>query len=83
MSDFLEKDGSRYYPLRQIGEVLGHEVGWSDAGQTAYVVNGEGARVSFTGIEKDGTTFIKIRDFEKIGYTVEWDNASQSMYIYR
>lgn len=83
MTGFLEKDGSRYYPLRQIGEVLGHEVGWSEAGQTAYVVNEAGARVSFTGIEKDGTTYIKIRDFEKIGYTVEWDETAQSMYIYR
>ncbi len=83
MSDLLEKDGYRYYPLRQIGEALGEEVGWSDSGQTAYVVNDAGARVSFTGIEKDGTMYIKIRDFEKIGYKVEWDEAAQSMYIYR
>lgn len=83
MSNLLEKDGYRYYPLRQVGEALGEEVGWSEAGQTAYVVNPEGARVSFTGIEKDGVMYIKVRDFEKIGYTVEWDEASQSMYIYR
>ncbi|MCI8336834.1 MAG: copper amine oxidase N-terminal domain-containing protein [Peptococcaceae bacterium] len=83
MSDLLEKDGYRYYPLRQIGEALGQEVGWSDSAQTAYVVNAEGARVSFTGIEKDGTMYIKIRDFEKIGYKVEWDETAQSMYIYR
>lgn len=83
MSDWLERDGYRYYPLRQIGEALGEEVGWSEAGQTAYVVNEEGARISFTGIEKDGTMYIKIRDFERIGYKVEWDETAQSMYIYR
>lgn len=83
MTNWLEKDGYRYYPLRQIGEALGHEVGWSEAGQTAYVVNENGARVSFSGIEQNGTMYIKIRDFEKIGYTVEWDEDSQSIYLYK
>jgi len=64
-------DGSIYLPLRYIGESFGEEVAWDDATKTAYVIRGE-EKFNMTGIIVDSNTMIKVRDFEKLGYTVDF-----------
>ena len=69
--DFHNIDGSMYLPMRKICERLGEVVDWDSALGKAYVVRGEN-KIDMTGTLINGTTFIKIRDFEKLGYLVDY-----------
>ncbi len=69
--DFHNIGGSMYLPMRKICERLGELVDWDPVLGKAYVVRGEN-KIDMTGILVDGTTFIKIRDFEKLGYLVDY-----------
>lgn len=62
-----------YLPLRQVGESLGEEVGWSSEKKQAFVVR-DGSNIYIDGFSDAsvGRTYIKIRDFEKLGFTVEY-----------
>ena len=62
-----------YLPLRYIGESFGEEVGWDNENKKAYVIRGE-ERIDMTGVLVDSKTMIKIRDFEKLGYKIEYSN---------
>ena len=76
-------DGRIYLPLRYVGESFGEEVAWDDATKTAYIIRGE-EKINMTGIIMDSKTMIKIRDFEKLGYTVVYeqvDNLSTATII--
>lgn len=64
-------DGRIYLPLRYIGEAFGEEVSWDEASKTAYIVRGA-EKIQVTGILFDSKTMIKVRDFEKLGYKVEF-----------
>lgn len=63
-----------YLPLRYIGESFGEEVGWDDANKKAYVVRGQ-ETIDMTGVLVDSRTMVKIRDFEKLGYKIEYKQA--------
>lgn len=65
-------DGRVYLPLRYIGETFGEEVQWDDANQKAYVVR-ESEKTDMTGVLIDGKTMVKVRDFEKLGYGIEYE----------
>ncbi len=69
-------DGSIYLPLRQIMESSGYEVSWDEEARKAYVNVGD-EKIDMTGTIIDNRTYVKIRDFEKLGATVEYDE-----YIY-
>lgn len=73
-------DGSTYLPMRQVAEAFGEQVGWNQAENQAYVER-DGKRITVTGRVIDGRTFIKIRDFEKLGYQVQWDGATKTVLI--
>lgn len=76
-------DGRVYLPLRTICEGLNEEVSWDQAAKTASVVRGDSS-VAMEGLIKDGKTYVKVRDFEKLGYDVEYDSQSvyyKSIYI--
>lgn len=61
-----------YLPLRYIGETFGEEVQWDAANKKAYVIRGN-EKIDMTGILSDNLTMVKIRDFEKLGYIVEFE----------
>jgi hypothetical protein len=61
-----------YLPLRYISETLGEEVQWDDVNKKAYVVR-ESEKIDMTGILSDNLTMVKVRDFEKLGYIVEFE----------
>jgi len=65
-------DGYVYLPLRRLAENFGENVGWDDKNSTAYVER-NGERIDMTGLLLNNLTHVKIRDFEKLGYTVNWD----------
>ena len=76
----INRDNSYYLPLRQVGELLGEDVNWDQDEKVAYVlVNSE--RVELTGFIVDGRTYVKLRAFEKIGYTVNWDAEYGEIFI--
>lgn len=69
--DFHNIDGSMYLPMRRICERFGEVVDWDGVNGKAYVVRGE-EKIDMTGIIIGDKTFIKIRDFEKLGYIVDY-----------
>jgi hypothetical protein len=66
-----------YVPMRAISEALGYEVVWDEENRKAYAVTESGEYVDMTGIIIDDTTFIKVRDFEKLGLTVGYEEDEQ------
>lgn len=60
-----------YLPLRYIGETFGEDVQWDDASKKAYVVRGS-EKIDMTGVLVDGKTMVKVRDFEKLGYKIDF-----------
>ncbi|MBR5307566.1 MAG: copper amine oxidase N-terminal domain-containing protein [Clostridia bacterium] len=64
-------DNSVYLPLRQIMENAGYEVSWDGEQRKAYVTVA-GEKVEMTGVIVNDRTYVKIRDFEKLGATVEY-----------
>lgn len=69
--DFHNIDGSMYLPMRRICERFGEVVDWDPELGRAYVIRG-GTKIDMTGVLIGGRTFIKIRDFEKLGYFVDY-----------
>lgn len=64
-------EGRIYLPLRYIGESFGEEVDWDNENKKAYIVRGE-EKIDMTGVLVDSSTMIKIRDFEKLGYKIDY-----------
>ncbi len=67
-------DGSVYLPLRQIMENCGYEVSWDGEARKAYVTI-DGNKIEMTGVIVNDRTYVKIRDFEKLGATVEYEET--------
>lgn len=63
-----------YLPLRYIGESFAEEVGWDNENKKAYIIRGE-ETIDMTGVLVDSKTMIKIRDFEKLGYKIEYNQV--------
>lgn len=64
-------DGSVYLPLRQLTENAGYEVSWDAETYKAYVTV-DGKKIEMTGRLIDSKTYVKVRDFEKLGATVTY-----------
>jgi len=73
-------DGRTYLPLRMVGESLGEMVGWDQAAHQAYVVQ-NGQRINMTGIIVNSRTYIKMRDFEKLGFSVGWNDYARTVTV--
>ena len=66
---FIVIDDRIYVPMRTIAEGLGYEVQWDSENEKAYVLDGDN-RIDMSGFVREDTTYIKVRDFEKLGCTV-------------
>ncbi len=64
-------EGRIYLPLRYISESFGEEVDWDNENKKAYIVRGE-EKIDMKGVLVDSSTMIKIRDFEKLGYKIDY-----------
>jgi len=76
------KDNSTYLPLKQVREDLREEVLWDETTQTPYIENGSDI-IPMDGLLIDGTAYIKIRDFEKLGYNMHWSEKNRKISMYR
>jgi len=74
-TDKILEAGTMYLPMRQICEWFGEDVEWDNAAKKAYVVRGA-ERTEMTGRIQNSRTFIKVRDFEKLGYVVDYEYDS-------
>lgn len=82
-------DGSVYLPLRQLTEHAGYEVSWDAKNYKAYVTV-DGEKIEMTGKLIDSKTYVKVRDFEKLGakvgysekihYANSFDDFSKACY---
>ncbi len=71
-STVINIDGRVYLPMRAISEGLGYGVEWDAENKKAYVINGV-EKVDMTGIIHKDRTYIKVRDFEKLGCMVDYE----------
>ncbi|QIB69003.1 copper amine oxidase N-terminal domain-containing protein [Aminipila butyrica] len=69
-----------YVPLRAIGEALGQEIGWDNGSQTAYGVQA-GKRIDLNGVLDADTVYVKVREFEKLGYQVQYDGSNPEIHV--
>ncbi|WP_326908653.1 copper amine oxidase N-terminal domain-containing protein [Sedimentibacter sp. MB31-C6] len=69
--DFANIDNSIYLPLRFISESFGEEVDWDNENKKAYIIRDE-EKIEMTGVIIDSNTMVKVRDFEKLGYKVDY-----------
>lgn len=67
-------NNTTYLPLRAIGEACGEDVFWDSAKKQAYVQQGE-KRIYVNGFidAEAGRSYLKVRDFEQLGYTVDYN----------
>ena len=61
-----------YLPLRQLMENAGYEVSWNNDERKAYVTVA-GEKIEMTGTIINDKTYVKVRDFEKLGAKVDYD----------
>jgi hypothetical protein len=73
-------ENQTYLPMRQIANLFGEEVGWDSANSQAYVLR-NGEKTDMTGVVIEGRTYIKTRDFTKLDYQVDWDEATRTVII--
>lgn len=64
-------DSSTYLPLRQIAESCGLTVEWDSTERKAYVIK-DGVKTDMTGTLVGNKTYVKVRDFEKLGAKVDY-----------
>ena len=73
-------DGRTYLPVRAIGEAMNETVGWDSAAKQAYIVK-NGDTLNLEGKIFNNRAFIKIRDFEQLGYKVTWNAATKTVTL--
>lgn len=71
--DYEVNENSSYLPLRFISEALGEKVEWNQKEQKAYILQGD-KKVAMTGRVVNNRTYVKVRDFEKLGYRVNYQH---------
>ena len=71
MFQFVIVDDRVYVEMRPLVEGMGYSIEWDEANQKAYVTDGEN-RYELETVLINGTSFVKVRDFEKLGMTVEY-----------
>lgn len=70
--DLYMKDDRIYLPLRKTAELFGETVEWDAENSKAYVVR-DNEKIDMTGIIIEDRTMIKVRDFEKLGYRIDYN----------
>ncbi|PKM49335.1 MAG: hypothetical protein CVV02_16555 [Firmicutes bacterium HGW-Firmicutes-7] len=73
-------DDFSYLPFRKISEMFGEQVEWDNVNRKAYILRGE-EKIEVDSILQDSSAYIKTREFEKLGYVVEWDDTTKIITI--
>ena len=69
----IVQDGRAYVPLREICELLDEEVIWDRTTRTAFV-RVDGLKTEVESILQNGSAYVGVREFEKMGYAVSYSN---------
>lgn len=77
--DYLIHESSMYAPLRAVTEALGENVGWDPVYKVVTITKQDGSVYNIQGMIVDGTTMVKIREFEKLGYTVLYEELDDNL----
>jgi len=72
--------GSIFLPLRDTAAILSENIGWDPALKQAYVLK-DGKNIELESVVKGGLSFVKLRELEKLGYTVTWDSFTKTAGI--
>lgn len=75
ITNYVLREGRLYLPLRKICETFGEEVSWDNINSKAYIIRGN-EKIHMTGIIVNGSTFVRIRDFEKLNYDIKYVEGS-------
>ena len=76
-----DENGSFYVPLRGTAEFFGETVVWDENTGIAGIKR-DGKIIAMDGVLYDNTYFVKIREMEKLGYTVDYvDHGSDQFEI--
>lgn len=83
-TDIIVRDGRTYVPLRVVCAMLDENISWDRATKSAFVTV-DGKNIEMDGILQDGTSFVGVREFEKLGYCIDYTSAEgeYSVDIYR
>ncbi|HBY20621.1 MAG: hypothetical protein A2Y24_08500 [Clostridiales bacterium GWE2_32_10] len=73
-------DDYSYLPARKVVEILGDEINWDVIQKKAYVVV-NGQNIYLDGVIINDHTYIKVRELEKLGYKVNWNEATREVEI--
>ena len=65
------KNNYNYFPMRQISELFGENVVWDKATGEIYVSR-DGQKIDMSGFIVNNRTYVKLRDFEKLGYKIDY-----------
>ena len=65
------KNNYNYFPMRQISELFGENVVWDKATGEIYVSR-DGKKIDMSGFIVNNRTYVKLRDFEKLGYKIDY-----------
>ncbi len=76
---YIEIDDRIYVPMRVLAEGLGYEVEWDNENERAYILDDENT-IDMTGIVHEDKTYIKVRDFEKLGCTVYYEGEKDGWH---
>jgi len=66
------ESGALHLPIRTLCEWFAEEVEWDNSAKKAYVNRG-GELTEMTGKLEGRVFFVRVRDFEKLGYTVDYE----------
>ncbi|HAN10411.1 MAG TPA: hypothetical protein DCP90_07340 [Clostridiales bacterium] len=69
-----------YLPARKVVEILGDEINWDNTQKKAYVTINE-EKVYLEGVIINERTYIKVRELEKIGYKINWNEKTREAEI--
>lgn len=80
-ADYLLLEDRVYLPLRFIGEKFNEDVQWDDVAKKAYIIR-DNEPIYMIGELVEDTTMVKIRDFEKLGYTIHFEQENGPVGYY-
>ena len=73
----LIRNNTTYLALRPVAEACGEEIAWDNNGKRAVIIrNGQKIYINAYTDTESGRSYLKIRDFEKLGYLVDYSSTA-------
>lgn len=73
-------DDRTYLPLAQIAAAMGEKVGWDSVANQAYAIQ-NGQRISMNGILVNDRSYVQVKEFEKLGLKINWDESTRTVTL--